>query len=467
MSENKKTPLQKAILEAREIENAAMEGAKKVLEDSVYPKIAEAIKETVRELEEGVTINVGDANVNVNVEDGNTSVEIDANEEDLDIQSSDDEMDVDMDSDIDSDEDDIDMDSDEDDLDMDSDEDDMDIDSDEDDDDDDMFEVEGLGDVEEAPVEEAPVEEVPAEEAPVDMSADMDGGGSGFPGLEELSDKLDTIISKLSGAEDVAAEVPAEEIPVGEEAPEEIGAEGEVEVVDDEMAPAGEEFAGAEEEVVAEDDLFEITFEEDEDLFEMEEGLIDEIEIVAEEGDDELDEMKMMGASHSVQRTAGESAGPADAVKNRGRVNENKNKTQKEANTVELEKENKSLRESLKEYKESFKILRKQINEVQTFNAKLAYVNKLFSKGGLTNGEKIQIAENFDKVSTVEEAKVLYNQIISEGNKLTEGKTEQLKSKLKSAATTAIEPATKSETLYESKEMSRMQQLAGIKPLKG
>ena len=40
---------------------------------------------------------------------------------------------------------------------------------------------------------------------------------------------------------------------------------------------------------------------------------------------------------------------------------------------------------------------------MQTFNAKLAYANKLFINGGLTNDEKIKIAEEFDKIETIEE----------------------------------------------------------------
>ena len=88
----------------------------------------------------------------------------------------------------------------------------------------------------------------------------------------------------------------------------------------------------------------------------------------------------------------------------------------------------------------------------------------MFSKGGLTNDEKVQIAENFDSVNTIEEAKTLYNKFINESKNLSESKTEQLKSKLKSNNPVVVN-STKSEALYESKEVSRMRQLAGIKTL--
>jgi len=166
-----------------------------------------------------------------------------------------------------------------------------------------------------------------------------------------------------------------------------------------------------------------------------------------------------MGVGHGVQRAFG------NKTKAQGHHSPiaplHENNAHNEAKIAELTEENESLKESLKEYKESFKVLRKQINEVQTFNAKLAYVNKLFSKGGLTNDEKVKIAENFDETNTVEEAKTLYNKIISESTNLSNEKTEQLKSKLKSTSP-SITPVTKTEALYENKEVARMKLLAGI-----
>ncbi len=283
------------------------------------------------------------------------------------------------------------------------------------------------------------MEEVPAEEAPKAVEVPTASA------IDDLSEKLDTIISKLdepaADAEEAnAEEANAEEAPAKEGDEEaNVSPEGEIEIVDDESS----------EEIVAE--------------------LMDEIEIVDEET------MEEDGAVEETRSAsfASKGTGNTNMKKNNMRSNDGhhtpvtslkENKTHKEANLVELQKENNSLKESLKEYKESFKVLRKQINEVQVFNAKLAYVNKLFSKGGLTNDEKVQIAENFDKTNTVEEAKILYNKIVGENKTISENKTEQLKSKLKSK-NPAIINSTKSEALYESKEVSRMKQLAGIKTL--
>jgi Tfp pilus assembly protein PilO len=291
-------------------------------------------------------------------------------------------------------------------------------------------------------------------------------------GYDALSQKLDDILGKLSAAEEVAVNAePEVEAAATETSDQNIAPEGEVEIVDDEetiqQSTPQEEvpMEGGEEEVVSEDDEIEI-----DDIINELMGEIsldeneDELDFEFEEDEDSLEEI--IGLGHSVQRAFGHDR-DRNADRHRSPVSNlhiNENAAQQEAKLAELLKENESLKESLKEYKESFKVLRKQINEVQTFNAKLAYVNKLFSKGGLTNDEKVQIAESFDNVETIEEAKNLYNKTINESINLSEGKTEQLKSKLKSKNPAVV--STKTEALYESTEVSRMKQLAGIRTLK-
>jgi len=145
--------------------------------------------------------------------------------------------------------------------------------------------------------------------------------------------------------------------------------------------------------------------------------------------------------------------------------NVDKTKTNNESIIDGLKKENDSLKKSLKEYSDSFVVLRKQINEVQIFNAKLAYVNKLFSNGGLTMDEKSKIAEQFDKVVSIEDAKKLYTKLINESNTIS--KQDNVEDKIKSVKTTSVltneTQASKSNTLYESYEIKRMKELAGIK----
>jgi hypothetical protein len=474
MSETKKTSLEKAILEAREIENAAINSAKKIVEESIISKIEETVKSALTDLEknslnEGVSIDVGGADVSFDVEDGITSIKVDADEEDLTITPTEDENEDDE-NEVENNEDENDeVENDEDENDEDENDEDMEGEEEQ------LFEINLFEEelpaapeaTEAAPAEEMPAEEMPAEEAgATGMTVEVPTASA----IEDLSAKLDAILSKLEApaesAEDINAE-PAAATEAGEEAP---SAEGEIEIVDDEAVVTENNLL--EIDIVGEDDDNEFSFE----LDDSEENFEDD----SEEDDDEINDIlntlnseedfedepldEMRGASHSVQRAFGNREHRADDG-HHSPIYVNENKAQEEAVVAELIKENESLRKSLKEYKESFKVLRKQINEVQTFNAKLAYVNKLFSKGGLTNDEKVQIAESFDEVNTVEEAKTLYNKIISESKTFSNSKTEQLKSKLKSPNPN-VAPSTKSEALYESREISRMKQLAGIETLK-
>ncbi|MDG1950791.1 MAG: hypothetical protein P8J32_08330 [bacterium] len=243
----------------------------------------------------------------------------------------------------------------------------------------------------------------------------------------------------------------------------------------DEMDIGGDDYVGFDGRDKIGPDKDDITLDdvsEDEELYEIALELDEDDEA---EGEEELEEMKAMGHGHGVRRTTGQGAGPEVAVKNRSRkatVKESNtpkgvDAAQYEATLAELNKENESLKAKVNEQKgeikkfhQSFVELRSQFNEMQTFNAKLAYANKLFANGGFSEKEKLQIAESFDQASTADDAKKLYNSIISE-NKLS---VKDIKSEISATPSRAAKPQAKSEhvVLHESAEMQRMKKLAGI-----
>ena len=97
------------------------------------------------------------------------------------------------------------------------------------------------------------------------------------------------------------------------------------------------------------------------------------------------------------------------------------------------------------------------------FNGKLAYANRLLNKGGLTNNEKIKIAEAFDKADSLEEAKKLYTNFLNE-MKSSNGVAIQ-STEVKTAKPSVIQSTpinTQTETIFESVERKRMKQLAGL-----
>jgi hypothetical protein len=455
----KKSSLQQALIDAKEIEQAAYNSARKALEETLSPRIEQAVKETLMELEketvdaensvtaevvapkaeetvkEGVKIEVeqgADINVSVN-QDGSATITAGANEGSAETATIETPETIETPN--------------------------TDINMDENTMEEEMYEVEGISE-EEVPAD-APTEATPALEAPIDAPAPATSENP----FEVINQKLDAILNKVE---------------TGDESGE--GAEGEVEIVDDETAalPAAEEApieAPAPGGVVAEmgdmeeEMVYELEDGEEEGFVRETDGGIydeinsmEEIEIVDEEEIEEDSQMRRHRAGQREkigQMPLGKFAPHSDHATS---LRENKKNTQahNESALDELKQENESLKKTIKEYKESFVVLRKQINEVQVFNAKLAFANKLYTKGGLTNDEKIRIAEEFDKIGTVEEAKKLYNRLISEVSEIKTPKASPVE-KLKTAKPNlpSAQPAP-SQTLYESDEMKRMKRLAGL-----
>jgi len=295
-----------------------------------------------------------------------------------------------------------------------------------------------------APVaaEAAPVEEMPVE-APMEGMPAEDTMANPF---EMLAGKLDQLMSMIGGEAEAGGE--------------------EIEIVDDTMgaeAPIAPKAAP-----VAEEITFEVVNNEME-IPEMD-TQDDVLEIVGDMDEEPIEEVKMMGVGHTVQRSTGTSAGP-ESAKKRERIAEGKqkNKAQYEAKLAELIKENKGLKSEKEElegklikFEDGFSKLQENFGEMQDYNAKLVMAYKIAMSGGLTTDEKVQISEQFDKCDTVEDAEKLYKSIVNE-HKIKVNKNPE--KSIKSNTVKAVHAKSKSQPLYESKEVLRMKQLAGIKNL--
>jgi len=72
---------------------------------------------------------------------------------------------------------------------------------------------------------------------------------------------------------------------------------------------------------------------------------------------------------------------------------------------------NRVLRGQLAEYRRATKSLRKQLTEMNLFNAKLLYVNKLLQNKGVTTGQRRSIIESIDKAKSLREVQLLYKSL--------------------------------------------------------
>jgi hypothetical protein len=82
-----------------------------------------------------------------------------------------------------------------------------------------------------------------------------------------------------------------------------------------------------------------------------------------------------------------------------------------------------ALQKRLAEYAKAVKALRKQCNEMNLFNAKLLYANKLMQNRNVTPKQQRAVVEALDNAKTLREAKLLYSSlaksISTRGNKST------------------------------------------------
>ena len=66
------------------------------------------------------------------------------------------------------------------------------------------------------------------------------------------------------------------------------------------------------------------------------------------------------------------------------------------------------LYKELKEHRQAVKFLKDKLHEVNILNAKLLFTNKIFKEFALSNGQKMQVVENFDRAHTTREIKLVY-----------------------------------------------------------
>jgi len=127
---------------------------------------------------------------------------------------------------------------------------------------------------------------------------------------------------------------------------------------------------------------------------------------------------------------------------------------------VEESRINRALKSKLVEAAQEAVALREQLEEVNLFNAKLLYVNKLMQNRDLTPRQQRAIVESLDAAKSVREAKLLYTSLTeslkSKSGTMTEGRILGSSSR----STRSASPAA---SLNESVEVDRWAILAGIK----
>ena len=130
---------------------------------------------------------------------------------------------------------------------------------------------------------------------------------------------------------------------------------------------------------------------------------------------------------------------------------------------VKAENMKKKMEEMKKELDEAYSALetiKSELNEVNLFNAKLLYTNKIFKAKNLTESQKVKVLAAFDKAASVKEAKLVF-ETLSEGFK--EKKSPVNESLLRGSASKPAGVSEKKPIMEVNDQFARWQKLAGIK----
>lgn len=96
------------------------------------------------------------------------------------------------------------------------------------------------------------------------------------------------------------------------------------------------------------------------------------------------------------------------------------------ARNVNESRQNRALKGKLNEYRTAVGQLRNQLNEMNLFNAKLLFANKLMQNRNLTDKQQRAIVEALDNAKTLNEAKLLYKSLTASLNKRSSGNRKTL-----------------------------------------
>ena len=137
-----------------------------------------------------------------------------------------------------------------------------------------------------------------------------------------------------------------------------------------------------------------------------------------------------------------------------------KKDTAEEEGVEDYKKKVKEMKHELDEAYAALKTIKEELNEVNLFNAKLLYTNKIFKSKNLTESQKVKVLAAFDKAASVKEAKLVF-ETLSEGMKETKKPVNE--SLLRGSASKAAGVAARKPILEVNDQFARWQTLAGIK----
>jgi len=134
----------------------------------------------------------------------------------------------------------------------------------------------------------------------------------------------------------------------------------------------------------------------------------------------------------------------------------------KEAYNNEVRK-NRDLQQQLNEYRNGIETLREQLSDLNLFNAKLLYVNKLTQASEVTSDQRRAVVEALDGAKTLREAKIIYKSLSESLPRRNSASLTESARRLSPGQSSRPTTSGSSTRLNESTELNRWATLAGIK----
>ena len=126
-------------------------------------------------------------------------------------------------------------------------------------------------------------------------------------------------------------------------------------------------------------------------------------------------------------------------------------------------RKNRMLESKLSQYKKALRGMKGQLVEMNLFNAKLLYANKLMQNRDLSIKQQRHIVESLDEAKTLGEAKILFESLSKSqvtSNRRSNGNLTESVNRRRSSASSAVRSA---QPMNESVALDRWATLAGIK----
>jgi len=126
-----------------------------------------------------------------------------------------------------------------------------------------------------------------------------------------------------------------------------------------------------------------------------------------------------------------------------------------------LKKEVNGLKSKNSEYKKALVSFKQKLNETAVFNSNLAYATRLFTEHSTTKQEKINILRRFDNVKSLKESKNLYKVIRESlaGNTTKKNISESVERKIAKTPSSGANTKLMESKVYENPQFSRIKDL--------